>query len=310
VVRDTRPLAEPKGLKVAAAYGGVGIKAQSSAVGRADILVATPGRLSDLLRRGQVRLDSISILVLDEADRMLDMGFLPDVDAIVRRLPKERQTVFLSATLDGEVARLAQRYTRHPIRHEVRSNQPTVDESDHRFLQVAEDGKVAALANLIEAEPGRTLVFVRTKRGADRLVRRLGTHGIHALGMHGDLNQVARERALKRFMDGSVQTLVATDVAARGLDVEDIARVVNFDPPEDDKGYVHRVGRTARAGRTGQGVTLVLPEQRADVSRMAARLQLEDHFRQGRMEVAPPRMVYASRRGRRSLLHGRPGRGR
>ena len=309
VVRDTTPIAAARGLKVGAAYGGIGIKEQSRAVGRADILVATPGRLDDLLNRRMVKLSAVRFLVLDEADRMLDMGFLPQVDAIVRHVPRERQTLFLSATLDGDVARLAKRFTREPVRHEIQSDQPTVEEAEHQFMQVAEDGKVAALARLLADEPGRTLVFVRTKRGADRLVRRLGTHGITALGMHGDLTQGARERALSRFTSGSVRTLVATDVAARGLDIEGIARVVNYDPPEDDKAYVHRVGRTARAGATGIGVTFVSPSDRADISRMAARLQLADDFREGGMEVAAPRMVYTSKRGRRSQLY-RPSRRR
>jgi ATP-dependent RNA helicase RhlE len=309
VVGVMRPLAESRGLRVAAAYGGVSIREQARAVGMADVLVATPGRLDDLMKRGMVNPSSVTVLVLDEADRMLDMGFLPQVDAIVRRVPTKRQTLFLSATLDGDVERLAHRYTREPVRHEVRTDQPTVEEAEHRFVPVPMDGKVAVLANLLAGEPGRTLVFVRTKRGADRLVRRLRAHGVIADGMHGDMTQAARERALRRFEAASAPTLVATDVAARGLDVDGIARVVNFDPPEDDKGYVHRVGRTARAGKSGLGVTLVLPGEQADVSRMAARLRLEDDFRDSGMKVAPPRLVYASRRGRRSLLHGRPRRG-
>jgi ATP-dependent RNA helicase RhlE len=309
VVRATQPLARARGLDVGAAYGGVSIREQAREVGRADILVATPGRLDDLMNRRLVNVSSVRILVLDEADRMLDMGFLPQVDAIVRHVPADRQTLFLSATLDGQVARLAQRFTRSPVRHEVHSEQPTVDEAEHLFVSVDAEGKVAALAKLLADEEGRTLVFVRTKRGADRLVHRLKAHGIAAEPMHGDLTQSRRESALRRFESGKVRTLVATDVAARGLDVQGIARVVNFDPPEDDKAYLHRVGRTARAGRSGIGVTLVARDQEADVSRIAARLKLEEDFRSGGMTVAPPRMVYASRRGRRSLLHGRRGRG-
>jgi ATP-dependent RNA helicase RhlE len=305
VVEDTTIVAEARGLRVAAAYGGVGIREQAGALSRADIVVATPGRLEDLASRGRIRLGEIRILVLDEADRMLDMGFRPQVDRIVRRLPRRRQTMFFSATLAGEVGRLAAAYTLDPVRHEVAGSRRTVEEAEHRFVPVTHEGKFDALAEILESEPGLALVFVRTKRNADRLTRRLGARGIPAAAMHGDLTQAARERALSRFHSGTVPTLVATDVAARGLDVDDVARVVNYDPPEEDDGYVHRVGRTARAGRSGMGVTLVLPEQRADVSRMAARLRLADEFRREGMEMAPPRLVYTSRRGRKSLLYGR-----
>ena len=308
VLQELQPLAKTRGLKVGAAFGGIRITAQANAVDRADILVATPGRVEDLLQRKLLSFAHVQILVLDEADRMLDMGFLPAVDAIVRRLPSNRQTLFLSATLDGEVGRLAARYAPGALRHEVEAPRQTVDEAAHRFVPVTSGDKVSALATLISSEEGRVLVFVRTKRGADRLVARLRTHGVAASAMHGDMTQGARERALSRFRSGAVRTLVATDVAARGLDVDGIEHVVNYDPPEDDRSYVHRVGRTARAGRSGTGVTLVLPEQMADVSRIAARLKLEDEFRLEGMKVAPPRMVFASRKGRRSLLHGRPGR--
>ncbi|MBI4260925.1 MAG: DEAD/DEAH box helicase [Actinobacteria bacterium] len=310
VLADLRPLAEAKGLRAAAAYGGISIREQAKALERADVVVATPGRLEDLADRRTLKLDAVRILVLDEADRMLDMGFLPQVDAIVRRLPSERQTLFLSATLDGEVGRMAARWAPGAVLHETVDVHVLVDEADHRFVQVTQHGKVDALAALIAQEPGLCLVFVRTKRGADRLAHRLKAKGIPAAAMHGDMPQSSRERALKRFTSGAVPTLVATDVAARGLDVEGIAHVVNYDPPEDDKGYVHRVGRTARAGRTGTGITLVLPDQQADVSRIAARLQLQDEFTREGMKVAPPRLVYQSKTGRRSLLHGHPGRRR
>jgi ATP-dependent RNA helicase RhlE len=304
VVGEFAGIAEARNLRVAAAYGGVSIREQASAISRADIVVATPGRLEDLASRGRIRLDGVRILVLDEADRMLDMGFQPQVDRIVRRLSRDRQTMFFSATLGSAVRQLAAAYTRDAIRHEVEAPRPTVEEVQHRFVPVTGGGKLEALAAILESSPGRGLVFVRTKRSADRLALRLRARGIPAAAMHGDLSQPARERALDRFRSGKVATLVATDVAARGLDVDDIAHVINYDPPEDDDGYVHRVGRTARAGRTGTGVTLVLPEQRADVSRIAARLRLADEFQREGMEVAPPRLVYTSRRGRRSQLHG------
>jgi ATP-dependent RNA helicase RhlE len=305
VVEDFDVIARAHNLGVAAAYGGVSIKDQAAKIRRADILVATPGRLEDLANRRLVRLDGVRFLVLDEADRMLDMGFQPQVDAIVRRLPRERQTMFLSATLDGAVGHLAASYTRSAVRHEIESPRPTVSEANHRFLSVPSDGKVDALAALLREEPGLALVFVRTKRGADRLVQRLRAKGIEAAAMHGDLSQAARERALDRFERGRLSVLVATDVAARGLDVDGITHVVNFDPPGDDKDYVHRVGRTARAGRSGIGVTLVTPDQQADVSRMAARLKLHQEFEQdGEMKIAPPRLVFSSK-GRRSPMRSR-----
>jgi ATP-dependent RNA helicase RhlE len=294
--------ARARGLAVAVAYGGVPLREQARAAARAHVLVATPGRLEDLAGRRLVDLSRISVLVLDEADRMLDLGFQPQVDRIVRRLPRERQTMFFSATLDGEVGRLARAYTRGPARHEVAAPVPTAPGADHRFLPVEAHGKVEALVELLAGERGLALVFVRTKRGADRLSRRLRSRGVAAEALHGDLAQAARERALARFATGAVDTLVATDVAARGLDLARITHVVNFDPPEDDKGYVHRVGRTARAGRAGTGVTFVTPEQRGDVGRMAARLDLRESFTGEGMEIPPPRVVFSGSKGRRSML--------
>ncbi len=310
VLNEIKPLAAARGLRATAVYGGTGLHASGQAAGRADILVATPGRLEDIVNRRFVALDGIRVLILDEADRMLDMGFLPQVEAIVRRIPAERQTMFLSATLDGQVGRLAARYAPNAVLHEVESAKPTVDEATHRFVSVTSEGKVASLAKLIAEEPGLVLVFVRTKRGADRLVQKLKQQGVQAAAMHGDLTQPARERALERFQAGKVRALVATDVAARGLHVEGIANVVNYDPPEDHTAYVHRVGRTARAGATGIGTTLVLPEQQADVSRMAAQLQLETEFSAEGMKMAPPRSVFVSKKGRRSLLYRPPARRR
>jgi ATP-dependent RNA helicase RhlE len=297
VVEEMRDVAKAKGLRVAAVYGGVSIPAQGKAAAKAHILVATPGRMEDLANRRMVSLDRIRILILDEADRMLDMGFQPQVDRLVRRIPKQRQTMFFSATLDGEVGRLARAYTTDPVLHEIQAPRQTVDEADHRFIPVDAPDRVDRLVELLEVESGRHLVFVRTKRGADRLARRLKQRGVRAAAMHGDMTQPARERTLARFEDGHIDALVATDVAARGLDLDDITHVVNYDPPEDDKSYVHRVGRTARAGRAGTGVTFVLPTDQRDLSRMAARLKLEDEFTKEGMEVAPPRLVFQSRGG-------------
>ena len=240
---------------MAAVYGGVPISAQAKAARDAHILVATPGRLQDLIERRAVSLEGVRILVLDEADRMLDMGFQPQVDRIVARLPRRRQTMFFSATLDGEVGELARAYTTNPSKFEA---QLTIDqqqgEVDHRFVPVTAENKIETLAGLLAEERGLALVFVRTKRGADRLVQKLARHDVTAVAMHGDMNQSQRERALRRFEQGTVKTLVATDVAARGLDLDDITHVINFDPPEEHTAYVHRVGRTGacRAERHGR----------------------------------------------------------
>jgi ATP-dependent RNA helicase RhlE len=307
VADDFADIAGAKGLRVAVAYGGVSIHEQSRAIAKAQILIATPGRLEDLATRHLAKLDRVRILILDEADRMLDMGFQPQVDRIVRRLPAERQTMFFSATLDGDAGRIAAAYTRDARRHKVESHGKTVEEVDHRFVPVSVHDKVDALVEILRADRELTLVFVRTKRGADRLVQKLKTKNVRAEAMHGDLSQPARTRALWRFETGKVDVLVATDVAARGLDLDGISHVVNFDPPEDEKGYVHRVGRTGRAGRSGVGVTLVTAEQRGDVSRMAARLDLREEFQEEGMTIAPPRVVFSgSSRGRRSSLRRQP----
>ena len=300
VAEDFAGISHARNLKVTAVYGGVGLVEQAKRAKRSDIIVATPGRLEDLADRRMIKLDRVGILVLDEADRMLDMGFQPQVDRIVRRIPKDRQTMFFSATLDGVVGRLANAYTRDPKIHEVVSQMQTVDEVDHVFVKVDQNDKLSTLINVLQEAPGMALVFVRTKRGADRLSRKLKSHGMKADAIHGDLTQSQRERSLKRFEKGQVATLVATDVAARGIDVDGIARVINFDPPDDHKSYVHRVGRTARAGRTGTGITLVIPSQEGDVGRVASRLKLEGQFEKDGMKVPLPAMAFSSsRRGRR-----------
>jgi ATP-dependent RNA helicase RhlE len=300
VAEEFEAIGRTKGLRVTAVYGGTSVSAQGKAAKSSHIIVATPGRLEDLANRRLVKLDDIRILVLDEADRMLDMGFQPQVDAIVRRLPRKRQTMFFSATLDGEVAELARAYTHNPSR--VDGQLPgavEVGETDHRFVGVTADSKVETLVEILGHDEGLTLVFVRTKRGADRLVQRLRRHGVKAAAMHGDMGQGARERALAQFEAGKVKTLVATDVAARGLDLDNISHVINFDPPADSTGYTHRVGRTARAGRDGTGITLVLPEQQAEVSHVARRLGEHGQFEEQGMRLAPKRLVYSGR-GRRS----------
>ena len=278
-------VAGARALSVAAVYGGAGIERQSKLARRAHILVATPGRLEDLIERGAVRLDRVRVLVLDEADRMLDMGFRPVVDRIVAQTPKDRQTLFLSATLEGEAGRIAAAYTRDAGRHEQKPGERA--RIEHRFLAVAHEEKLESLVSELAGEGrGRTLVFVRTKRGADRLVKRLSRHGVSAVAIHGNRTQPQREKALSRFHNGVIDTLVATDVAARGIHVEDVTHVINFDAPEDRDAYVHRVGRTGRAGRSGVGITLVTGEQATTVGKIASELRLHAQFAESGLSEA------------------------
>src|SRR6476646_6144351 len=278
VTAEIEPLAKAKGLTVTAAYGGLPLHAQAKRAKRANVLVATPGRLEDLANRRLVDLSGVRILILDEADRMLDMGFKPQVDKIVRRMPRNRQTMFFSATLDGEVGNLAREYTNSPSRFEDDALPDDPGEIEHHFVAVTTDTKVETLVEHLRGSYS-TLVFVRTKRGAERLVRKL---------------------ALRQFESGKTAVLVATDVAARGLDLDDITHVINYDPPNEDKGYVHRTGRTGRAGRSGTAITLVLPEQQADTSRAARRLGHGEQYEQSGLQSARSKLVYTSRRGRRS----------
>ncbi len=302
VAEELRAPAKAAGLRIEAVYGGVPLGSQAKRAKGAEILVATPGRLQDLVERRFVSLGQVEILILDEADRMLDMGFRPQVDAIVRRLPSARQTMFFSATLDGEVGDLARAYTHNACRFELAPPEPDGEAQvvDHAFVPVTSADKLDVLVEHLAGAEGLALVFVRTKRGADRLAKRLSQRDVSAAAMHGDMPQARRERTLERFRSGRVPTLVATELAARGLDLVEITSVINYDPPADDTSYVHRVGRTGRAGRGGAGVTLVLPEQQADVSRVAARVGRRAEFESAGLRPAPPKLVYTSRRGRRS----------
>jgi superfamily II DNA/RNA helicase len=280
IVDELESIARARRLRIAAVYGGVGFGPQISAARKAELIVATPGRLEDLLERNVISLKRVQTLVLDEADRMLDMGFKPAVDRIVAQTPSDRQTLFFSATLAGAAGKVAKTYTRNPRRHTQEPAQNQRADIKHRFVHVDSPGdKLGHLVDeLRRSGRARTLVFVRTKRGADRLVKRLRVKEIEAVAMHGDKSQGQRERALARFERGDVDTLVATDVAARGIDVSDITHVVNFDAPGDRDAYVHRVGRTGRAGRSGAGLSLVLGEQRQEMGRIAHDLGLAREF--------------------------------
>jgi ATP-dependent RNA helicase RhlE len=305
IVDESRAIADARGLTVAAVYGGVGIERQAKAARRAHMIVATPGRLLDLMARGDIRLDKIRILVLDEADRMMDMGFRPDLERIVSKTPEDRQTLLFSATLAGAPGDLARAYTRNPRRHEHRAAIEKTAPVAHRFISVLHEAKLDHLVAELDGTRGLALVFVRTKRGADRLVKRLGAKGVKALALHGNKTQNQRERALASFEAWEVDTLVATDVAARGIDVVDITHVINFDAPEDRDGYVHRTGRTGRAGRDGVAITFVMGEQARDIGAIANVLGLQRDFERAGFasHVLPPP-------ARRQQQQRRPSQGR
>lgn len=280
IVDEMESICRARALSIAAVYGGVGLQAQAKRAARAHIIVTCPGRLEDQLQRGAFGLGRVRYLVLDEADRMLDMGFKPAVDRIVKKLPPERQTLFFSATLEGAAGEQARAYTIDPRIH---INRPRVEDRgriEHRFVRVSHEAKVDTLIGQLEGmERGRTLVFVRTKHGADRLVRKLSRRStVNAAAMHGNKSQNQRQRALADFERGKVDTLIATDVAARGIDVADVTHVVNFDAPPDRDTFVHRVGRTARAGSTGVGISFVMSDQAPEMRKIARSLGLGREF--------------------------------
>jgi superfamily II DNA/RNA helicase len=271
-----RPLVEARKLRLVAVYGGAQMRAQISALeAGAEIVVATPGRLIDLIDRKVADLTDVGLVVIDEADRMADMGFLPQVEWVLRHIGRSHQTLLFSATLDGGIQGLVDRYQRDPVFHEVGSPTQTVEEMAHRFLLVHEMDK-HRVAAAISRSVTRCLVFANTKRAVDRLARQLVEDGVDARAIHGDLRQEVRERALKRFSEGKLPVLVATDVAARGLDIDELDIVIQADPPPDPKTYLHRSGRTARAGAAGLAVTLVLWNEELEVRRLKRRLSLDE----------------------------------
>ena len=270
--------AKAVGMRVSPFYGGTSMENDVKVLKRGtDVAVATPGRLIDLLQRELISLDDVGMIVIDEADRMADMGFFTQVDWIMRRLSaaQHNQTLLFSATLDKDVDVLITRYLQDPVRHEVESDTATVDDMVHRFLSVHQMDRVRVVAAIANHAP-RTLAFTRTKRGADRLTADLAAEGVHVKAIHGDLNQAAREKALDAFEAGRINVLVATDVAARGIHVENVDVVIHFDPPEDEKNYLHRSGRTARAGKTGAVATFVLWNQELQVDVLKKRLGIDE----------------------------------
>ena len=268
VASELQVLATPRNLRVDSFYGGVGYGPQLKALSRGvDVAVACPGRLGDLLERGSIRLDAIEIVIIDEADRMADMGFLPDVRRILDLTPANRQTLLFSATLDGDIDVLVRRYQHDPARHELEVDEDDASAAVHLFWRVSSGDRVETTAD-ITAASGPTIVFCRTKHSTDRIARQLEQRGVRAAAIHGDRSQKQREKALESFIRGSVDALVATDVAARGIHVDGVNAVVHFDPPADSKDYVHRSGRTARAGATGVVVSLVTPDKTGAVKKL------------------------------------------
>jgi superfamily II DNA/RNA helicase len=299
VVEEFRVLTDGSGFRVMPVYGGTKVKQQSDEAARADIIIATPGRLNDIVNRRMLDISGVREFVLDEADRMLDMGFQPQVDRIVRQLPEERRTMFFSATLESAVGRMALRYTKDPVTYSVaRSATDNTGTIEHRFVKTTRGSKLKELVTLLEDDehvPGGTLVFVRTKGSAHAFGRELKEWGISAAALHGDMPQNIRERELKKFSDGKVRILAATDVAARGLDLDDITHVIQFDCPEDEVTYVHRVGRTGRAGRVGRATTLVQIDQQGSMGRIARALKLEDEYQAGGLRIGPPESSISGR---------------
>lgn len=275
VAAALRPLAEARSLTLEAFYGGIAIGPQIEAAARGiDIVVATPGRIIDLLNRRAMSASDLGIVVLDEADRMADMGFLPQVQKILRQVDGTHQTLLFSATLDSAVDTLVKRYMNDPIFHEVESRSVTVEEMDHRFVTVTHDQKLKVAVRICQAYD-RVIAFTNTKHAADRLASDLVRSGIAAKAIHGDLPQNKREKALQAFGAGKIHVLVATDVAARGIHVDSIDVVLHYEPPEDHKSYLHRSGRTARAGEDGLAITLVLWSEQHEIRRLQRRIGVD-----------------------------------
>jgi superfamily II DNA/RNA helicase len=262
------PLAAATNLRSVTVFGGVGPQPQIQKLRQGvDVVIACPGRLEDHVRSGHADLSGIEITVLDEADHMADLGFLPPVKRLMDKTPRNGQRMLFSATLDGGVDVLVKRYLRDPVEHSVDSAQSPVAAIDHHVLHVDKAARIHVLADLA-ASPGRTIVFARTKHGAKNLARQLNSRGVAAVELHGNLSQNARTRNLAAFSDGSAGVLVATDIAARGIHVDEVSLVVHADPPVEHKAYLHRSGRTARAGADGTVVTLMLDEQVSDVRQL------------------------------------------
>lgn len=275
LVAELQPLAKAAGRSIVPVYGGVSYGPQRSKLQQGvDLVVACPGRLEDLIAQGTVDLRDVDLVVVDEADRMADMGFLPAVKRILDMTSSDRQTILFSATLDGDVAVLTERYQNNPVRHHSEVQEDAASDAEHHFWKVDRADRTAHVARVV-ASASPSIIFTRTRHGADRLAKQLARTGVSAVALHGGRSQQQRNRALKDFSSGRAQALVATDVAARGIHVEGVGSVVHFDPPEDEKAYVHRSGRTARAGASGIVVSLVDGSQVKAAQRLQRVLGIE-----------------------------------
>ena len=268
-------MAAGSGIRAAVVVGGLSEASQLQAIRKgAQVLIATAGRLEDFMGRGLVKLGRVRILVLDEADRMLDMGFLPSIKRILATVPRERQTLFFSATIETSVRHLVNEYVPDAIRIELGSIAKPSEQVDLHFYEVEHDRKLDLLESMLKREEGSFLVFARTRHGADRLARRLSTQGVKTAAIHGDRSQNQRNQALRGFQDGQYRVLVATDVAARGIHVEGISHVVNYDLPQAPEDFIHRVGRTGRMGARGVASTFGTRAERGDIARIERALSI------------------------------------
>ena len=281
VAGDFADMGKYASVKVVPIYGGQSINVQTDKLRKgADIVVGTPGRLMDLMRRGELSFDGVKFLILDEADRMLDMGFIDDIEWILQSVPKQRQTMLFSATLPDTIKQLALRYMRHPKEVIISQDSLTVPQAEQVYINVGRKNKLWALCRILDIEkPSLAMVFCSTKRMVDMLAHKLRAYGYSADGIHGDLTQAARDKVMQKFRSGKLRVLIATDVAARGLDIEDVTHVINYDIPENPEDYVHRIGRTARAGKSGKAITFVAQQEQHLVRQieMFGRTKLEEN---------------------------------
>jgi ATP-dependent RNA helicase DeaD len=310
VTQALRAYGEKRGIDVVAVFGGAPIRDQATRLNRgAQVVVGTVGRVLDMIDRHHLFLDKARYVVLDEADEMLDLGFLEDVETILRRCPAGRQTALFSATVPPEIRRLADTFMHDPVEIKVRAATLTIDTVDQYYVEVPDSEKPEALVKVLKAErPEQAIVFVRTKIGVDRLARRLGDAGVRVKALHGDMTQGQRDGVMIAFKSGRERLLIATDVAARGLDITGVSHVVNYDVPNSPDIYVHRIGRTGRAGDTGRAITLITPRQRRDLQAIErhAKTEIEEWATNGKPPRAP-RPERETRRPRHTKPHSRDG---